>query len=86
MDTKFKIILSNKFDKTFSRLDKDIQKQIVERLIDLSKNPKTSKPLKGKFKGLRSLRAGKYRILYEIRENLLLIVVIAIGHRKKVYE
>jgi mRNA interferase RelE/StbE len=86
MDTEYKIILSNKFDKTFSRLDKNIQNQIVERLMDLSKNPKTGKPLKGKFKGLRSLRAGKYRILYEIRENLLLIVVIAIGHRKKVYE
>jgi mRNA-degrading endonuclease RelE of RelBE toxin-antitoxin system len=51
MDIEYKLILSNKFDKTFSQLDKDIQKQIVERLKDLSKNPKTGKPLKGKFKG-----------------------------------
>ncbi len=86
MDAEFKIILSNKFDKTFSQLDRVSQKRIVERLKDLSKNPKSDKPLKGRFKGIRSLRVGKYRILYNIQEDHLIIVVIAMGHRKRVYD
>ena len=49
MDAEFKIILSNKFDKTFSQLDRVSQKRIVERLKDLSKNPKSGKPLKGRY-------------------------------------
>ena len=86
MDVKYSIILSDKFDKFFSQLDRVSQKWIVERLKDLSKNPKSGKPLKGRFKGIRSLRVGKYRILYDIQENHFIIVVIAIGHRKNVYD
>ena len=86
MDVKYSIILSDKFDKFFSQLDRVSQKRIVERLKDLSKYPKSGKPLKGRFKGIRSLRVGKYRILYDIQENHLIIVVIAIGHRKNVYD
>jgi addiction module RelE/StbE family toxin len=47
-------------------------------------NPKSDKPLKGRFKGIRSLRVGKYLIVYDIQENHLIIVVIAIGNRKNV--
>lgn len=86
MDAEYSIILSDKFDKTFSQLDRVSQKRIVERLKSLSKHPKSGKPLKGRFKDIRSLRVGKYRILYNIQENHLIIVVITIGHRKNVYE
>jgi mRNA-degrading endonuclease RelE of RelBE toxin-antitoxin system len=67
MNAEFKLILSNKFDKTFSQLDRVSQKRIVESLKDLSKNPKSG------------------RILYDIQENHLIIVVIAMGHRRNVY-
>jgi len=86
MNAEFKLILSNKFDKTFSQLDRISQKRIVESLKDLSKNPKSGKPLKGRLKGIRSLRVGKYIILYDIQENHLIIVVIARGHRRNVYD
>ena len=86
MDAEYRIILSNKFDKTFSQLDRVSQKRIIERLKELSKNPKYGKPLKGRFKGIRSLRVGKYRILYDIQEYHLIIVVIAMGHRRNVYD
>ena len=52
MDVKYSIILSDKFDKFFSQLDRVSQKRIVERLKDLSKYPKSGKPLKGRSKGL----------------------------------
>ena len=52
MDVKYSIILSDKFDKFFSQLDRVSQKRIVERLKDLLKYPKSGKPLKGRSKGL----------------------------------
>ena len=72
MDAEYSIILSDKFDKTFSQLDRVSQKRIVERLKSLSKHPKSGKPLEGRFKDIRSLRVGKYRILYNIQENHLI--------------
>ena len=40
-----------------------------------------------KLKGLEAyrIRVGNYRIIYEIKDNILTIEVVAIGHRKDVY-
>jgi len=35
--------------------------------------------------GLWRIRVGNYRIVYQIRENELLVLVIKVGHRKDVY-
>ena len=41
-----------------------------------------------KLKGIEAyrIRVGDYRIIYEINENILLIDMIDIGHRKNIYE
>lgn len=51
----------------------------------LAENPRppASRPLRGRD-GWR-LRVGDYRILYTIRDDVLLIVVVAIGHRSAAY-
>jgi len=43
------------------------------------------KPLKGKHKGKFRKRAGNYRVVYLKENNILLITVIRIAHRKEVY-
>jgi len=40
--------------------------------------------LKGKFKGMRRMRVGNYRVIYEIIEDVVL--VLRIHHRKDVYK
>ncbi|MBU4070488.1 MAG: type II toxin-antitoxin system RelE/ParE family toxin, partial [Nanoarchaeota archaeon] len=40
----------------------------------------------GRLAGLWSLRFGKYRALYQIRREKLLVLVLRIGYRKNVYE
>ncbi|MBU4116400.1 MAG: type II toxin-antitoxin system RelE/ParE family toxin [Nanoarchaeota archaeon] len=44
------------------------------------------KILTGRLAGLWSLRFGKYRALYQIRREKLLVLVLRIGYRKNVYE
>ena len=56
--------------------------EVIERELPVSA---LSNPiLKGKFKGLRKLRIGNYRVIYTIMSNEVLI--LRIGHRKEVYE
>lgn len=64
------------------QLDKRNQILVLKKLLTLQNNPSIGKPLKFDLKGLRSLRAGKYRIIYEINDKILLSTL---KHRKKAY-
>ncbi len=86
MGMKYNLILSNKFDKEFSQLDRKLQDRVVEGLKEIKENPYEGKPLKGKLKEMFSWRVGKYRILYQIQGDKLLIIVINVEHRKHVYK
>ncbi len=60
-----------------------------ERLIlaidSLAMNPAAGGALKGEFAGLRRLRVGDYRIVYEVNDGELVVLVIRVGHRQGVY-
>ena len=66
------------------RTKKDRQR-IVQRIQGLSENPRP--PLCQKLSGhdRYRLRQGQYRIVYEIRDDELVVVIIQIGHRREVY-
>lgn len=59
---------------------------IKKQIYDLSDNPRPQgyRKLKGR-KGYR-IRVGDYRVIYEIFDDILLIDVIDLGHRKEIYE
>jgi len=61
-----------------------IREQIVKRINTLSTNPDAGKPLRGNLAGYRSLHAARkrYRIIYRIVKNKVLVIVITIGIRK----
>jgi mRNA interferase RelE/StbE len=83
---KYNILLSHKFDRDFSRLERTLQDRVVDGLRELKENPHAGKQLKGKLKDLWSWRIGKYRILYQIQDDKLMVFVISVHHRKHVYE
>ena len=51
----------------------------------LCTNPSAGSVLKGEFAGLRRIRIAVYRVVYEVREDVLVILVVRIGHRREVY-
>ena len=61
-----------------------IKKAIEERLMT---DPiGFGKPLRYSLKGHRRLRVGDYRVVYRIKLEKHLIIIVAIKHRKDVYE
>ncbi|HEY2932408.1 MAG TPA: type II toxin-antitoxin system RelE/ParE family toxin [Acidobacteriota bacterium] len=42
-------------------------------------------PYKAKIKDLFRIRGGDYRIVYQVRDVLLIVLVIRIGHRREIY-
>ena len=71
--------------KEILRLGKADRKRLVKAIDNLTDNPHVGKLLKGEFSGLRRIRVGSFRVIYEINEGEILILVLRVAHRKKVY-
>ncbi len=59
--------------------------RIVAAIDRLAQNPHLGTALKGDLKGLRRLRIGDNRVLYEIQDDELIVLVIRVAHRRDVY-
>jgi mRNA interferase RelE/StbE len=67
-------------------MDPSIKRIIKKAIESLAVNPAKGKPLSYDLAGLHSLRTSDYRIIYRVREKQLIIIVIAVGHRKEIYK
>ncbi|MDJ0536885.1 MAG: type II toxin-antitoxin system RelE/ParE family toxin [Xenococcaceae cyanobacterium MO_207.B15] len=85
----WKIEWDSKALKEAKKLDRDARKKIIEYLekrVLANQNPyQFGKPLKGNKAGIWRYRVGNYRILCQIEDKALIVLVIAVGHRKDIY-
>ena len=85
----YQIVTTDKFDKSFKKLDKQTQKIIkawIEKNLVGCENPRIhGKGLTANKSGQWRYRVGVYRILAEIRDNELVLVLVEVGHRSRIY-
>ncbi|WP_447970367.1 type II toxin-antitoxin system RelE family toxin [Nitrospira sp. M1] len=76
--------------KDMKKLDKKVQQQIIayfdERIAPSSDPCTLDKSLKSSFSGLWRYRIGDYRVVCRIEDKQLVVLVIHIAHRSKVYK
>ena len=68
------------------KLDPQIRSRVRRAMETLAEDPLRGKPLQLDLKGLRSWRTGDFRIVYRVIEDRIEILVLAVGHRRDVYE
>jgi mRNA interferase RelE/StbE len=80
------IEFSKRAEKQFLALPQSVQERLIPQINALAENPRPSKikKLVGEENQYR-IRVGDYRIVYQIQDQLLLIVILKIGHRSEVY-
>lgn len=81
----YRITFDINAEKIFRKLDKNEQQKINKKVEKLKNDPELGKRLSGNFYGLWSLRVDKFRILYRIIEEKLIIILLKIDHRKDIY-
>ncbi len=82
----YKVVFHKEAQKEFLKINKNDQELISTKLLDLQQGDfKGDKSLKGKHKGKFRKRAGNYRIIYLLENNIVLITILRIAHRKEVY-
>jgi mRNA interferase RelE/StbE len=73
-----------------SKLDRQGQEDIItylETRIASDQDPRRfGKPLKADLSGLWRYRVRNYRILCQIKDDVLLVLVVSVGHRKDIYD
>ncbi len=85
--TCYNVTLKTSAEKALFKLDKVTTAKIITLLQQLKQEPRPHgcKKLTGSNNAYR-IRTGDYRIIYSIFDDLLVVDVIKIGHRKAVYQ
>ncbi len=83
---RYRIVFKPSAERAFLALPKDVRKRLDKRLLALQDHPRPPgvKALTGES-GVYRLRVGDYRVLYEVLDDRVLVLVVAIGHRREVY-
>ena len=71
--------------KSLKNIAREDRFRIIEAIDQLKTNPAAGGVLKGEYSGLRRIRIGSYRVVYEVHNEQLTVLVIRIGHRREVY-
>ena len=82
----YSVVVTDSVRKLILKLPTGISTRIENSLLQLQENPRPAgcKKLKGR-NGYR-IRVGDYRIIYEIEDFILRVIVIDVGHRKDIYK
>ena len=82
---KYRIELKKSVLKDFESIPRKDLQRITQAIKSLADDPRP--PQSKKLSGLEQyrLRQGDYRILYSIADDILIVFVVAVGHRKEIY-
>ena len=83
---KYKLVFKKSVAKDLRKISKPDVQRILKKIAGLADDPRGEGCLKLSGLELYRVRQGVYRIVYEIRDNELVISVIKISHRSDVYK
>jgi mRNA interferase RelE/StbE len=83
----YAITISQSALKELQRLQKPTVKKIERAITELANNPRPAgvKKLKGNTEDLYRIRSGDYRVVYSIEDEIKVVDIRKIGHRKDIY-
>ena len=83
---KYTVQLNKKVKNSLSKLPRTEIERILDKIADLEDNPKPAGCKKLQGYELYRLRVGDWRIIYAIEDDVLLVLIVSIKSRGKVYK
>lgn len=81
----FSIRIKRSAARELQRIAREDRDRVVEAIDRLTENPHLGSALKGELRGLRRLRIGDHRVLYEVQHGELIVLVVRVAHRREAY-
>ena len=83
---KYSVLIERYAQKQILKLDKKIIPIIKVAIAGLADDPRPFGYKKLKGEEAYRIRVGDYRIIYEINDNVVIVTVVSVGHRKSIYK
>ena len=71
--------------KELARVPSKDRVRIIHAIDELREHPLVGSALKGEYRGIRRIRVGDYRVLYEVGVEELIILIVRVATRGEVY-
>jgi len=81
----YRLLIKPSAGKEIEALPKQDRRRMVAKITSLARDPRPPGSEKLSGHDRYRLRQGNYRILYEIQDLDLIVVVVKVGHRRDVY-
>lgn len=81
-----RVVLARRVRSELTALDWPLIDAVEEALALLQREPNAGYRLRGRLRGLHSLRVGSYRSIYQLTDDEQIVRVAAIRHRSVAYE
>jgi mRNA interferase RelE/StbE len=83
----YSLLVKSSAEHALARLPKGDRRRVDAHILGLAENPRPigAIPLKGSGQGLWRVRVVDWRIIYQIRDAELVVLVIDVAHRREVY-
>lgn len=80
-----RVVLARRAQADVLELERLIAEAVTDALGVLEREPEAGHVLRGRLRGLRSLRVGAYRVIYQLVDDGTTVRVAAIRHRAVAY-
>lgn len=72
--------------RSLRKLDPQIRRRVQGAIALLAEDPRPPSAKKLKGRDAFRVRVGNYRVIYTVEDDVLLVVVVTLGHRRDVYD
>jgi mRNA interferase RelE/StbE len=81
----YQVELTRSAARQLRSLPRDTQVRLRDSIRKLADNPRPDRAVKLTGQDLYRIRVGDYRVVYQVRDDVLLVLVVRLGHRRDVY-
>ncbi len=83
----YRVEFSRSAEREFDDLPRQVRARLASRIGALASNPRPSGVVKlaGRTADLYRIRVGEYRVNYAIKDDVLIVLIFSVGHRKEIY-
>lgn len=81
----YRVLVLPAATKALRRIDHRVRPRVRGAILLLARDPRPPASRKLKGRDAYRVRIGDYRIIYRIQDEVLLVVVVTVGHRRDVY-
>jgi mRNA interferase RelE/StbE len=82
---KYSVLINSKVQKQLEKVPEPYYSNIKKAILDLANNPRPNGYKKLKGRPEYRIREGNYRVIYDIHDDVLNVLIIKVGHRKDIY-